>query len=282
MERGLADRASPFPFPLLRHPLTVPPVPQLLVAGPSAAAISLAAIPVAAIIAGTTSISALVTVAVQGVSAAFSSAASALGLASRLPFAGKYKAKAITAAKTQAFEAQKFAGTVMDSLRSKGGVQGYLDELKKKGGEPKVIEFAETPSSVHDISDVVPAPDAPEHATSLAVLFDTEGSGPKGWKRKRWQALRTALLECKLVDRGWYAGREPVLRVTGGPKVVQVRSPLPKHADEMRTILEIWPLRLEKVVEEDGETVVEELARGEGNEKDTKEVVTEAAQAMRE
>ena len=243
----------------------------MLMAGPSAAAISLAAIPIAALLTGTMTISALVSVAVQGVSAAFSSAASALGIASRLPFASKYKAKAIGAAKGQAVEAQKFAGTVMENIRSKGGLQGIVDDLKKRGGEPAVLEMAEKPSSVHDIT-----------GADMAEIFDTDGSGPKGWKKKRWQNLRTALLECKLVDRGWYAGREPVLQVVGGPRVVQMDNPLPKHPEEKRTILEIWPLRLEKVVLHEGEAVTEEVARGESQDKDTSELVTEAAEAMRE
>lgn len=244
---------------------------QMLLAGPSAAAISLAAIPIAALLTGTMTISALVSVAVKGVSAAFSSTASALGVASRIPFASKYKAKAIGAAKGQAVEAQKFASSVMDNITSKGGLQGMIDDWKKRGGEPAVIEQAEKPSSVHDIT-----------GAEMAEIFDTDGPGPKGWKKKRWQSLRTALLECKLVDRGWYAGREPVLQVVGGPRVVQMDNPLPKHAMEKRSILEVWQLRLEKVVLEDGEPVAQELARGENRDKDTSELVTEAAEAMRE
>lgn len=159
----------------------------------------------------------------------------------------------------------------MNNIQSKGGLQGIIDDWKKRGAEPAAIEWAEKPSSVHDIT-----------GADMAEIFDTDGPGPKGWKKNRWQNLRTALLECKLVDRCWYAGRAPVLQVTGGPKVVQIDNPLPKHAHEKRTILEVWPLRLEKVVLEDGEAVTEELARGDSRDRDTSELVTEAAEAMRE
>ena len=50
----------------------------------------------------------------------------------------------------------------------------------------------------------------------------------------------------------------------------------------MRTILEIYPLKLEKVIEApDGlEPVVEEVARGEGVPKPLEKTVAEAAQAV--
>lgn len=168
----------------------------MLMAGPSAAAISLAAIPLIVLATGTASIGAITSAAVEGVSAAFSSVATALGVANRLPFASKYRSKAITAAKSQASDAQNFASQVITTLREKGGVSGVLEEWKRKGGEPKLIEMPEQPTSVHDIT-----------GADLALVFDVKGAGPTGWKKKRWNALKQALEECKLVDRGWFAGR---------------------------------------------------------------------------
>jgi hypothetical protein len=168
----------------------------MLMAGPSAAALSLAAIPLIILATGTASVTALVSAAVQGVSSAFTSVATGLGIANRLPFASKYRSKAIGAAKAQAAEAQNFAGQVMTALREKGGISGVLEELKKKGGEPKLVELPEQPTSVHDITGV-----------ELAVVLDVKGPGPKGWKSKRWNMLKKALEECTLVDRGWFAGR---------------------------------------------------------------------------
>ena len=165
-------------------------------AGPSAAAISLAAIPIVVIMTGAASISAIVGTAVEGVTAAFSSTATALGVANKIPFASKYRSKAIGAAKTQAAEAQKFASQVMVTLKEKGGVHGIIEDLKKRGGEPKFIELPEQPVSVHDIS-----------GADLAQILDVKGKGPSGWKKKRWDTLRNALEGCTLVDRGWYAGR---------------------------------------------------------------------------
>lgn len=79
-------------------------------------------------------------------------------------------------------------------------------------------------------------------------------------------------------------GREPVLRVVGGPRIVQVENPFPKTPGELRTILEIFPLKLEKVVEvsENQEPIVEEVARGEGEAKGVQETVRKAAEAIRE
>lgn len=76
--------------------------------------------------------------------------------------------------------------------------------------------------------------------------------------------------------------REPVLRVVGGPRVVQVENAFPKAHGEMRTILEIYPLKLEKVIEAlDGqEPIAEEIARGDGTDQTLKETVEQAAQAM--
>ncbi|KAL7010394.1 hypothetical protein EMMF5_000418 [Cystobasidiomycetes sp. EMM_F5] len=257
---------------------------SMLVAGPSAAAISLAAIPIVAIVTGTASITALVTTAVEGVTAAFSSIATGLGVANKLPFASKYRSKAVSAAKAQAADAQKFAGSVIDRLREKGGVQGFLDEWKSRGGEPKLIEMPEQPVAVHDVTDVN------FELEGLAVLLDTKGPGPKGWKKKRWQKLKEDLEHVTLVDRGWYAGREPCLRVVGGPRLVRLPSAFPSSSkDETRTILEIYPLILEKVAIDDGagpstaghEVVATEVARGEGSQRDTGKVVEEAAEALR-
>ena len=168
----------------------------MLMAGPSAAAISLVAIPLVVLATGAASISALAATAVEGVTAAFSSTATALGVANKVPFASKYRSKAIGAAKTQAAEAQKFAGQVMATLREKGGVHGVMEELKRRGGEPKMVELPEQPISVHDIT-----------GAEMAQVFDVKGKGPSGWKRKRWETLKKALEECCLTDRGWYAGR---------------------------------------------------------------------------
>ena len=257
----------------------------MLVAGPSAAAISLAAIPIMMLMSGTVTITALVSAAVQGVSAAFSSVATGLGVANKLPFAAKYRNKAISGAKAQAAEAQKMAGSVIERIREKGGVQGVLDEWKARGGEPKLVEMPEQPLSVHDVTDV------DFDKEGMAVLLDVKGPGPKTWKKKRWTKLKEDLQQVTLVDRGWYAGKEPSLRVVGGPRLVRVPSPFPASAkDETRTILEIYPLRLEKVILEgevaagasQPDVIVEELARGEGKPRDTSKVVEEAAEALRD
>jgi hypothetical protein len=75
-----------------------------------------------------------------------------------------------------------------------------------------------------------------------------------------------------------------VLRVVGGPRIVQVENPFPKADGEQRTILEIYPLKLEKVVESPDGTgpITEEIARGEGKSKGVEETVLEAAEAIRE
>lgn len=244
-------------------------VPQMLMAGPSAAAISLAAIPLFMLSTGAITVGALATAAAEGVSTAFATVSSALGIANRLPFVSKYKRKAIQGAQVQGQEVQKFAGEVMTNFQQKGGIHGVLEHLKSKGGEPKFIEMPEQPLSVHDITDA-----------SLAEIFDTRGPGPKGWKKSRWNKLAKALEDVKLVDRGWFAGREPNLRVTGGPRIVEIDNTLPKKHGEKRTILEIWPLRLEKVVEVEGELLSEEIVRGEGESKDVKETVREAAEEL--
>lgn len=242
----------------------------MLVAGPSAAAISLAAIPLIMLSTGAITVGALAGAAVEGVSTAFATVSSALGIANRLPFVSKYKRKAIQGAQVQGHEVQKFAGDVMTNFQQKGGIHGVLEHLKSKGGEPKLIEMPEQPISVHDIT-----------GATLAEIFDTRGPGPKGWKKSRWNKLAKALEEVNLTDRGWFAGREPNLRVTGGPRIVEIDNTLPKTHGEKRTILEIWPLRLEKVVEVGGELLSEELVRGEGESKDVRKTVEEAAEELR-
>lgn len=242
----------------------------MLVAGPSAAAISLAAIPLVMLSTGAITISALATAAASGVSSAFASVSTTLGIANRLPFVSRYRQKAMTGAKEQGVQAQKFAKDVYTNFQEKGGISGVLEHLKSKGGEPKFIELPEQPLSVHDIS-----------GASLAEIFDVKGSGPHGWKKSRWRKLSKALEEVTLVDRGWFAGKEPNLRVTGGPRIVEIENTFPKKEGEKRTILEIWPLRLEKVVEVEGELVSEEIARGEGEAKDVRETVREAAEELR-
>jgi hypothetical protein len=243
----------------------------MLVAGPSAAAISLAAIPLFMLSTGAVTVGALATAAVEGVSAAFATVSSAVGIANRLPFVSKYKRKAIQSAQESGQEVQKFAGEVMNNFQQKGGISGVLEHLKNKGGEPKLIEMPEQPLSVHDISEA-----------NLAEIFDTRGPGPKGWKKSRWRKLAKALEEVKLVDKGWYAGKEPNLRVTGGPRIVEIEHSMPKKHGEKRTILEIWPLRLEKVMEVGGQLVSEELVRGEGEARDVTETVREAAEELRD
>lgn len=259
----------------------------MLMAGPSAAALSLAAIPLVVLFTGTASITALVATAVEGVTAAFSSVATALGVANRLPFASKYRNKAVGALKNQAVQSQAFAAEVFNTINEKGGLRGYLDHLKSRGGEPSpaaAIELPENPTSVHDIT-----------GADLAEVLDVEGAGPKGWKKRRWNALREDLKRVKIVDRGWYAGKEPNLRVTGGPRIVTVDNPFPRNDTERRTILEIYPLRLEKVLESavGGEAdgiAFEEVAKGEptvegdaeGSRPDTKAVVEKAAEVLRE
>lgn len=258
----------------------------MAIAGPSAAAISLAAIPLIVLFTGGAALGTLITATVEGVTASFSYVATSLGFVQKLPFASKYRSKAISAAKSQAGEAKKFAGEVVGLISAKGGPKGVMEEWKKRypGDRIKEVELPEQPISVHDITGVEP----------LSSVFTTEG--PKGWKPKRLHALKSSLEECKISDKGWYAGREPVLRIVGGPRIVEVENPLPKHRGEKRMVLEFWPLRLEKVVSGEGGILVEEvLAQGQsqgqnvenaggakGGERQVEEKVRLAAEAMRE